>query len=61
MVMSWLTNKFNELRSYFSRAQEQTTCDLSQLTVTELKALAKKRGLKGYTGLRKAQLVELLK
>jgi len=33
---------------------------LDTLKVTELKALAKQKGLKGYTGLRKADLVEML-
>ena len=39
--MSWLANKFFELRSYFSVTQENKTSDLSELKVTELKALAK--------------------
>ena len=34
--------------------------NLDTLKVTELKALAKQKGLKGYTGLRKAELVEML-
>ena len=59
--MSWLANKFTELRSFFSGTPEDTTSDISELKVTELKAIAKERGLKGYTGLRKAQLIELLK
>ena len=59
--MSWLANKFTELRSFFSVTLEDTTSDISELKVIELKAIAKERGLKGYTGLRKAQLIELLK
>jgi large subunit ribosomal protein L21 len=34
--------------------------NLSTMKVTELKALAKEKGLKGYTGLRKAELIEML-
>ena len=36
------------------------TPDLSHLKLAELRAVAKDRGLKGYTQLRKADLLELL-
>jgi|TARA_R110000744_G_scaffold79757_3_gene156546 hypothetical protein len=59
--MSWLANRFTELRSFFAVTQENDAYDLNEFKVTELKAMAKERGFKGYTGLRKTQLVELLK
>jgi peptidylprolyl isomerase len=37
-----------------------TTSDYASLNVAELKAIAKQRGLKGYSTLKKAQLIELL-
>ena len=41
---------------------ENTTCkDLTKLRVIDLKAEAKSRGLRGYSKLRKAELIDLLK
>ncbi len=37
-----------------------TTTDLTGLKLVELRAVAKNRGLKGYTKLRKADLLDLL-
>ena len=44
-----------------STTSPSTPTDLSTLKVTELKALAKDRGLKGYSTLKKTELLELLK
>ncbi len=54
--MSWLT----KVRTFFSLNEEVPKQDLSNMKMTELRAIAKERGMKGYTGLRKAQLLERL-
>ena len=55
--MNWLT----KVRSFFSKEEEpDSRQDLSTMKVAELRAVAKERGMKGYTGLRKAQLLERL-
>ena len=57
--MSWLT----KVRSLFTKDEERketVSQDLSSMKLVELRAVAKQRGLKGYTSLRKAQLLERL-
>ena len=68
--MNWLKNKFNTFCSFFS-SYENADCrktqstskeeEYSDLKVTELKAIAKDRGLKKYASLKKAELIDLLK
>ena len=44
-----------------NNTEESTVAtDYSSQTVTELKAIAKERGLTGYSSLKKAQLIDLL-
>ncbi|WP_231854662.1 Rho termination factor N-terminal domain-containing protein [Acholeplasma palmae] len=40
--------------------KKEATTDFEALTVTALKALAKERGISGYSTLKKAELIELL-
>ena len=50
-----------ELNKEIEEAKKDETVDLESLTLTELKDLAKTRGIKGYSKLKKDELLKVLK
>ena len=64
-VLNWFSGTHKQLMealgiSTNNTEETQVTVDYGSQTVTELKAIAKERGLKDYSNLKKAQLIELL-
>tara|TARA_Y100001938_G_C8092686_1_gene436059 strand:- start:3541 stop:3732 length:192 start_codon:yes stop_codon:yes gene_type:complete len=55
-IIDWIRSKTTTL----SVDTSESSTDFGSLTVSELKEIAKERGLKGYSSLRKADLVNLL-
>ena len=43
-----------------AEVKEETTTDLTSLTVAQLREIAKSKGVKGYSTLKKAELIEVL-
>lgn len=43
-----------------AEVKEETTTDLNSLTVAQLREMAKSKGVKGYSTLKKAELIEVL-
>jgi predicted GIY-YIG superfamily endonuclease len=61
--MSWISDKIAQIQSVFASYTQGTNkkaANFGDLKVSELKAIAKEKGLKGYTNLRKAELIEML-
>tara|TARA_Y100000310_G_scaffold10452_1_gene11143 strand:+ start:849 stop:1076 length:228 start_codon:yes stop_codon:yes gene_type:complete len=57
-------NFLNKIRNWLSDPEPMSVepeIDLSSLKVVELRAIAKERGMKGYTKHKKAALLQLLK
>ena len=59
-VAEFFSGTHEQLMNLLGGSKEAETEDLSNCTVTELKSIAKGRGLTGYSSLKKAELIDLL-
>ena len=63
-ILNWFNFKnettSNNVDNVVQFGSKSKSDELKQLKVSELKTLAKERGLKGYTALRKNELINLL-
>jgi len=65
-VVNWFSGTHKQLMEALGvSSKEQTntlqnTTDYDKQTVSQLKSLAKERGLKGYSSLKKSELINLL-
>ena len=59
-VAEFFSGTHEQLMNLLGGSKEVETEDLNNYTVTELKSMAKGRGLTGYSSLKKADLINLL-
>tara|TARA_R100001443_G_C3336436_1_gene173532 strand:- start:870 stop:1121 length:252 start_codon:yes stop_codon:yes gene_type:complete len=64
-VLNWFSGTHKQLMEALGISTNNTeevevTTDYSSQTVSQLKTIAKERGLKGYSSLKKAELITLL-
>ena len=50
----------DKVEEVVAKVETKTSNDMSSNTVAELKAMAKDKGIKGYTSMKKAELIEAL-
>ena len=60
-VAEFFSGTHEQLMNLIGGSKQTETEDLNEYTVTQLKNMAKERGLTGYSSLKKADLINLLK
>ena len=59
-VAEFFSGTHEQLMNLIEGSKQTETEDLNEYTVTQLKNMAKERGLTGYSSLKKADLINLL-
>ena len=59
-VTEFFSGTHEQLMNLIGGSKQTETEDLNEYTVTQLKNMAKERGLTGYSSLKKADLINLL-
>jgi hypothetical protein len=59
-VAEFFSGTHEQLMNLIGGSKQTETEDLNEYTVTQLKNMAKERGLTGYSSLKKADLINLL-
>ena len=59
-VAEFFSGTHEQLMNLIGGSKKTETEDLNEYTVTQLKNMAKERGLTGYSSLKKADLINLL-
>ena len=64
-IASWFSGTHEQLMELFAKARgkktTEVTVDYDSMTVVDLKAMSKEKGLKGYSTLKKTDLIQFLK